>query len=108
MQTLTIFGQSFDFNNEVELTVKDELGLDIVIETSDCFEHRNNCTEFHHIFNKKEPSVFGLESAFESDIHADGGTKALDKIMSITVTKAIFVHKEHRLFDYKKYSANRF
>mgnify|MGYP006094205175 CR=1 FL=1 len=116
MGSLIIFGKYHSWDNEIELEDDSEFGMDITIVIKErvnrsytleaCTQVRNNCTEFHHLYNKKGNAKFIKEnkvnvkrdehgncdwdssSAFESGIHCTGGTLCVNDIESITVVKA--------------------
>lgn len=100
---LFIFGQEINDEHELELIVSDDLGLDITIKYNDDIlggieDTKHNCTEFHHLYNKKETGdkfLKQLSSAFESDIHRTGSTIRIEDIEWIKVEKAIILHKKY-------------
>ena len=110
MEKLIIFGVEHPIDKELELDDNSEFGMDITIEYVDGFHQRDdnvdvrqNCTEFHHLYNKKSCDEFkdefhlmmGYRSAFESDIHGTGGTRDVFNIKTITVRLSTELHETH-------------
>jgi len=103
MNNLTIFGKEHPVDKEIELFDDSEFGMDCVIRYRDDIdrhytgitETRHNCTEFHHLYNIEDKQFDRLSSAFESDIHGTGGTKDIELIEWIQVTKATKKHETY-------------
>jgi len=96
MTTINFLGAELDSTKEYELMKNDGLGFNITVvytpdswraqkgHTTDTFK---NCTEFHWRFNENEPTN-EKESAFESDIHAEGRTRKISELVSVVVEYA--------------------
>lgn len=99
--TLLINGTPHVWTEEIELFSTNEFGMNITIcyDWFDGFrttETRHNCTELHHLFDKKDSRWFHeLSSAFESDIHGTGGTKSVKNLRWIKLEQALKIHKEY-------------
>jgi len=103
MATIIFFGAELDSNKEYELMKNDSLGFNITVEyTEDSWRAKqghpkdnfNNCTEFHWRFNEKS-EIVEKESAFESDIHAEGRTRKISEIKSVVIDYATEVKESY-------------
>tara|TARA_R110002126_G_scaffold271729_1_gene415620 strand:+ start:356 stop:688 length:333 start_codon:yes stop_codon:yes gene_type:complete len=108
---LLINGVEHQWDKEIEIT-RDELGFDCTITFKadspfgDTVQVRRNCTEFHHLYNKRQQDdlvkvivttdyVVEYSSAFESDIHSTGGTHRVSYIESIVVDDSKVIHDKY-------------
>jgi len=96
MKRLIIFGQEFDVNDEIEIKVDSEFGMNCIILYNDDrrAETAHNCTEFHHLYDKSN-GFARMSSAFESDIHGTGMTKRIEDIKMIVAYKAMRLNPEY-------------
>lgn len=102
MENLIIKGKIHPVDKEIEI-VFNYFGADILIIFNDnTFTVRKNCTEFHHLYNKKstdeinEPSSdFTYRSAFESDIHQTGSNIEVSRIKSIIIQTSNQIYDKH-------------
>lgn len=94
MAVLKVFNGFLNWDDEIEINLNNEFGLDCVIFLKDGgISYRRNCTEFHHRF--KEGIANREASAFESDIHSTGGVIELEKVDRIEVSLATHLSDQH-------------
>ena len=94
MEQLIIDGIEKPWTEELEIFNK-EFGFNVKITFKDGFvQTRNNCTEVHHSYESRFTGD-KRRSAFESDIHWNGGTVAVHEMNKIVVTTATKIEKSY-------------
>jgi len=99
---LFLFGIEINSEYELEINTEEDFGFDIEVKYKedvydDAEDIYHNCTEFHHLYNKKGMKDFPdrISSAFESDIHSTGCTRQINLLEYIKVDIAKVLHEKY-------------
>ena len=97
---LIVFGEELDSSQEHEIIRHTQFGMKVTIEYGDeapegwCDEVRRNITEVHHLYDKTRLASIDVSdefrrkeasTAFESDIHQQGGTQRVHYLSKVIV-----------------------